>query len=348
MRHLLSTLLTLPLAASALAACTATGASTEPFRLAAQAADSDAGPPPDYALASSWAARETKSAARDADVFYIHPTTFQSRDWNQRMDDKATRAWTVQSVAQRQLNAFAACCRLFMPFYRQASSRAFIERDGRGAQAYDFAYRDVRQAFRNYIAKLGKGRPFIIAGHSQGALLGLRLLKEEIAGTPLADRLVAAYLPGIGIPKGTLPSDVPPCTSPGQTRCVASWNGFSESAETTAWKQRSVADYGAPGQDPALVCTNPMTFDATLPAAGFADGKGMLPVAQKDRPAAPLVHRAVAARCVDGILRVRTASTVEAQPLPNGSLHMHDIALFWADISANAALRAQRWQEDHR
>ncbi|HUD28225.1 MAG TPA: DUF3089 domain-containing protein [Novosphingobium sp.] len=307
----------------------------------------DAGPAPDYAGPDSWALHGETGAARDVDVFYVHPTTFISQDWNQRMDDAATRAWTRESVADRQVSAFAACCRLFMPFYRQASSHAFTERDGRGAAAYDIAYDDVARAFHAWLAG-NPGRPFILAGHSQGALLGLRLLKQEIAGTPLAARLVAAYLPGIGIPAGALPPDVQPCLTPSQTRCLVSWNGFTTSADVTAWTKRSVDDYAVPGHDTRIVCVNPITFDAARPSAAAAEGKGMMPVARKGAPPAPMVANPAAARCEGGVLRVAPSPGVTATPLPNGSLHMHDIALFWGDISANAALRAIAWRKEHR
>ncbi|MEE4454017.1 DUF3089 domain-containing protein [Novosphingobium resinovorum] len=307
----------------------------------------DAGPAPDYARDESWALHDTARNPRGVDVFYIHPTTFISQDWNQRMDNAETRAWTLQSVAERQVSAFAACCRRFMPFYRQASSHAFVERGGRGAAAYDIAYEDVVRAFHAYLAQ-SHGRPFIIAGHSQGALLGFWLLQREIAGTPLAARLVAAYLPGIGIPQGALPADVGPCLTPAQTRCLVSWNGFTASADAAAWTQRSVADYAAPGRDPAILCVNPITFDAARPAASAAEGKGMLPVALKGRSLLPMVPHPADAACQDGVLRVTPAAGVEAPPLPNGALHMHDIALFWADISANAALRARSWRKEHR
>src|SRR3546814_7100587 len=114
-----------------------------------------------------------------------------------------------------------------MPRYRQASSRAFAERLGDGAKAYALAYGDVLRAFRSYVAHDNHGRPFIIAGHSQGALHGLRLIREEIAGTPLAARLVIAYLPGLGIPMSALHADIGACAVPGQTRSVASWNRFA-------------------------------------------------------------------------------------------------------------------------
>lgn len=313
------------------------------------AADSDlgdSGAAPDYAEDANWALRGLVSGPQATDVFYIHPTTYIAQQFNQRMDYTPAREWTRASVADRQVSAFSACCRLFMPFYRQASTRAFKERDGRGALAYDLAYADVEGAFRAWEAQ-SDGRPFIVAGHSQGALHGLRLLKTAIAGTPLADRLVAAYLPGIGIPIGALPADIGPCLTPKQTRCIASWNAFTPQADVSAWAKRSVDDYAVAGRDTSLLCTNPITFDANRPSARAAQGKGMLPIAVQNQPHARKVAKPADAYCHDGVLRVTPRAHAPATSLPNGSLHMQEIALFWGDISANAALRARNWRKEH-
>ena len=64
----------------------------------------------------------------------------------------------------------------------------------------DAAYEDVRDAFRAYIETLNRGRPFYIASHSQGSMLTPRLLAEEVAGSPLMDQLVGAYLVGMTVP----------------------------------------------------------------------------------------------------------------------------------------------------
>lgn len=304
-----------------------------------------ADPAPDYTQADVWAVRDGNNGStnRKADVFYIHPTTFQSQEWNQRLADAATRNWTRASVVDRQLSAFSACCRRFMPWYRQASSRAFVERAGRGAAAYDFAYADIRAAFRHYLARDNHGRPFILAGHSQGALLGLRLLQDEIAGSAAARRLVVAYLPGIGIPAGALPPGITACQRPAQSRCVVSWNSFTLRADTTAWAARAQHDYAVPGRDQSIICINPLTFSANRPAAPAAASKGWLPVARPGNPPSPMAIKAVSAACENGVLRIATTISPPA-PLPGGILHMHDIALFWGDIAANARLRIRAFQ----
>ena len=62
---------------------------------------------------------------------------------------------------------------------------------------------DVREAFRYYLEHFNGGRPFVLAGHSQGARCVLELLKEEMNDS-LYGRLVAAYVVGYRITDGEL------------------------------------------------------------------------------------------------------------------------------------------------
>jgi hypothetical protein len=327
-------------AGAGVAAALATCLATTPVPCAAESASSVA---PDYADPATWLVLDDAGSGAASppavDLFYIHPTTSRSQAFNQDLADAATNRWTDISVGTRQLSAFAACCRRFAPRYRQATSRAFTASRADGDRAYAFAYEDVRSAFRSFIARHNRGRPFIVAGHSQGALHGLRLLREEVAGTPLAERLVAAYLPGIGIPVDTLPRGIPGCATPRQTRCIASWNSFTPDADTTGYVARSLARYGS-GSPAPLLCVNPVSFAMARPATRFAEARGALPGPAVEGPL-PALHKAkVAARCDGNVLRVTTRGGLPVETLPGGNLHMGDIALFWADIRANAAQRA--------
>ena len=73
-------------------------------------------------------------------------------------------------------------------------------------------------------------RPIILAGHSQGALHLERLLREKVAGKPIAKRIVAAYV--VGWPISTtadLPAlGLPACTAPDQAGCILSWMTFGD------------------------------------------------------------------------------------------------------------------------
>ncbi|MCE7796480.1 DUF3089 domain-containing protein [Sphingobium sufflavum] len=298
---------------------------------------------PDYARANSWMMRGIDDAAdKPADLFYIQPTTFRSKDWNQDMADAATNHWTDISVGARQVSAFADCCRRFAPRYRQASTGTFSSTSGDREQAYALAYQDVRSAFRAFLAVRGKeDRPFILAGHSQGALHGLRLLEEEIAGTPLARQLIAAYLPGIGIPGDALPSSIPVCATPRQAGCIVSWNSFTATADTSGYIARSHAAHGTEAGTAPLLCVNPLTFSIARPKAGYGAAKGALPGPAIEGPMPSPQPKAVAAYCDGNVLRVTPRPGLAVELLPGGSAHMADIALFWADIRANTLVRVR-------
>src|SRR3546814_1421510 len=97
------------------------------------------------------------------------------------------------------------------------------------------AYRDVAAAF-DYFLSQNEGRPLILAAHSQGSLHLIRLLHEKVAGTPLASRIVAAYVVGWPISvESDLPALVlPACQKKDQAGCILSWQSFAEPADTAS------------------------------------------------------------------------------------------------------------------
>ena len=283
---------------------------------------------PDYSLPSSWAALPQKADAADeqspsdplkeaqatapADVFYIHPTTLRSKaHWNQRTDDAATDAWTDASVIARQASAWNACCKVYAPRYRQAGPVAYYASKSDGPKAYELGYQDVKRAFEYYLAHYNHGRPFIIAGHSQGALDTYHLIVDLIDGKPLQRQLVAAYAVGVGASLGDFGrtyKSVQPCRKPADLHCIASWNTFTRSGDTAAYivssEARYTAKYGDEGK--ALLCTNPLTFDLDRPDAPASANLGSLP-GKPGEPLPPLILGVVGGTCVDGVLRGRSA-----------------------------------------
>jgi hypothetical protein len=252
--------------------------------------------------------------------------------------DAKTNAATDIVVRERQIGAFDDCCRTYAPRYRQASTRAFGAMAADGGKAYALAYSDVRAAFRRYMAHENKERPFLLVGHSQGALHILKLLVDEIDDTPRAKQLIAVYAPGIGVPMGDFGirfRTIVPCDTPQRTVCIASWNSFLPGAETHAYLARAtaayVAEHGAKGAD--LLCTNPLTFDLVRPSGKTEANLGGIVATT----GAARVPHAASAVCDGGVLRVSATATLI--PLPGGSLHFYDIPLFWENLRANAAVR---------
>lgn len=184
--------------------------------------------------AASWTppGYQVKSRGKAA-IFFIHPTSYLERDhWNAPLDDKEANDRT-RLFLRGQASAFNAAGDIWAPRYRQATFGSFLTTAPDAGRALDLAYRDVAEAFDVFLREIGPHRPIVLAGHSQGALHLMRLLKERVAGTRLAKRVVAAYVVGWPISRTVdLPMlGLPECTDAAQRGCILSWQSFAEPAD---------------------------------------------------------------------------------------------------------------------
>lgn len=162
-----------------------------------------------------------------ADVFFIHPTTFTDKKdehiANAQIDDAYINAKTDYSSILFQASVFNVSCRVFAPRYRQAHIQNFFSKDSvKSKAAFAIAYADIKSAFEYYLLHYNHGRPIIIAGHSQGALMAEKLLHDYFENKPLEKQLVAAYIIGWPVPK-TYFKNLPMCSDSSQTGCICSW-----------------------------------------------------------------------------------------------------------------------------
>ena len=206
---------------------------------------------PQYADLKNWAAHPDKKdradlvptgtnlndeqATADVDVFFLHPTTYTYKrgndQWNGDVNNKKLNDKTDKGSIEYQASLFNGSARVYAPRYRQAHFYTFFTEDKSSAdQAFEIAYDDVREAFEYYLKTWNKGRPIIIASHSQGTKHAVRLLKEFFDDKPLKNRLVVAYIVGLPVPK-TAFKTIPVCDNPNQTGCFCSWRTFEKGYE---------------------------------------------------------------------------------------------------------------------
>ena len=134
------------------------------------------------------------------DIFYVYPTidTTLSFAANTAINDIDTV--TAQFVYREQVGIYARFGRVFVPYYRQANLRVFV--DGTisplaQANYMEIAYNDVEAAFDNYLTHYNNGHKIILMGHSQGAYLMRFLLRKRFDNNPtLRSRLVVAISGG--------------------------------------------------------------------------------------------------------------------------------------------------------
>jgi len=224
--------------------------------------------------------RSTVAKDPPIDCFYVYPTV--SRDSGMNSDllvDGSERGATKVQFAR-----FAGVCRTYAPIYRQMTLAA-VTAAATGADVTQYAslaYTDVSSAWREYLARYNKGRPFVLIGHSQGSLMLQQLIRHEIEGKPVARQMKLAILPGYNLlvplgrrVGGTLKS-TPICGSTGETGCVMSWVSFRE---------KNVPPEGAifgraaqPGM--TVACTNPARPGSTNwePLDSYWNARWSLPV----------------------------------------------------------------------
>lgn len=286
----------------------------------------------------------------NAEIFFIHPTSFVGTDrWNAALNDSETNA-RAQVFLRGQASAFSAAGRVWAPRYRQATFGAFLTNDTAATQALDLAYRDVAAAFDTFVAEADPNRPIILAGHSQGSLHLTRLLREKVTGTPLARRIVAAYVVGWPVSKATdlTALGMPECTAADQAGCLLSWQSFAEPADPTLIVEQydaSTGFDGRPRQGTPMVCTNPLTGTANAAAPAGANRGTLIP--DKALENATKAPGLVPARCDERGFLLIGDNPPDLGPyvLPGNNWHVYDVSLFWANVRADALRRLTAWEK---
>ncbi|MBB4152990.1 hypothetical protein GGQ80_000878 [Sphingomonas jinjuensis] len=279
-----------------------------------------------------------------AAVFFVHPTSYISRNhWNAPLDDAETNA-RAQLFLRGQASAFNGSGDIWAPRYRQATFGAFLTSIADAERALGLAYGDVEAAFDAFLRQVGPDRPIILAGHSQGSIHLTRLLRDRVAGDPaLRRRIVAAYVVGWPVSRtADLPRmGLPECKGAADTGCILSWQSFGEPADPSLIVDaydKTAGFNGASRRGTPMICTNPLTGTADAAAPASANRGTLLP--SSDMTTATIEPGRVPARCGDrGFLLIGEPPSVGPYVLPGNNYHVYDYSLFWTNVREDAARR---------
>jgi Protein of unknown function (DUF3089) len=196
------------------------------------------------------------------DCFYAYPTVSMEATGNA---DFAVDRDLSRTVVQ-QFARFGARCRLFAPVYREVTLPALISlMSGKPMPlSWELAYADVLAAWKTYLANDNQGRGFVLVGHSQGAGMLARLIKEEIDGEPIQSQMVSALLLGqagfLPVKPGAEPAlvfpHIPLCRASAQIGCVISYSSFRAETPPAAG---SLLEKAPEGMVPS--CANPAALE---------------------------------------------------------------------------------------
>ena len=307
--------------------------------------DDKTAPAPDYSNPVHWAAlpeREDSADVvpsgvfidpdntKDVDVFFIHPTTYVSPDhWNQPLTDETANKMTDDWVMRDQASVFNGCCDVYAPRYRQATLFSFSDTSEakNGQQALTHAYSDVAAAFEQFLQE-NPERPIVLAGHSQGSHHLDQLIEEQVVGTDVEQRLVAAYPIGFSVDTS---NGLPVCQSASQTRCQVTWNTNAEGANVVL-------------AQPGDICVNPLTWTTDAVLAGHEANLGGVTFG-----ASGDIEPGVAdARCQDSQLIVSEVRSpnYDFMPFGAGNYHIYDYSFYHMNLRQNVQARVEAFFAD--
>ena len=297
------------------------------------------GPAPDYSDLFYWAASPYKDDTSDkipdflnnevrdtrADVFFIHPTSYfgekKGSPWTADLRDTTVNNNTDNLSIRLQTSVFNGSCRVFAPRYRQGNMEAFyVFNTPEAVVAFDFAYQDVKKAFRYYLKHDNKKRPIIIASHSQGTLHAIRLLQEFFDGKPLQKRLVCAYIVGYQIKKDAF-KKLPVGERANQTGCFVGWRSFA----------KGEIPKGAAAENGNSVCVNPLTWTTSGEWASLELHRGIMNNFKTNVPHTVSAGIEPSAK----ILWIDTQVALDDQKKKMTNYHRWDYNLFWMNIRQN-------------
>jgi hypothetical protein len=302
---------------------------------------------PQYENLDYWAAHPWKKDPSDslpnplltekndslADVFFIHPTTYTGtrKEWNADINDAYLNSKTDYSSILYQASVFNEHCRVFAPRYRQAHLSAFFVNDDETKAAFDTAYADLKRAFEFYLNNYNENRPIIIAGHSQGALMTERLLKEFFDGKPLQEKLVVTYIVGWAIPQNSF-QKIEACKDSLQTNCFCGWRTYKVDYVPAYVKEEKTISIVT---NPLSWTTNPNNVDAKY-------NKGSVL-----RDFSRIIKNTTDAQIHEGVLWVHKPKFPGSVFYHSKNYHIGDINLFYMNMRENIQQRIFSYLKTH-
>ena len=164
----------------------------------------------DYSRKANW--YRLPEITKDVDTFYIYSTMYMSANEGDPDYAALDNAEVLEGIGIEHAiksSVFEESTNLFIPYYRQASmmhAGLTWKRTGSIEEAVRaMPYGDITAALDYYFEHCNDGRPFVIAGHSQGSVIIKQILKQYFKEhSDRYERMVAAYVIGYSVTRDEL------------------------------------------------------------------------------------------------------------------------------------------------
>jgi|GEM_PF-232093 len=294
----------------------------------------------DYGDTAHWLALPT-AIDKPVDVFYVSPTTWLKITPDEprfcKIDDPVMIEGAKMLFVE-QASAFQPIGNIYAPYYEQLD----LYPADREKLVATIPTADITAAFDYYIKHYNNGRPFILAGHSQGSNVLANLLSGYLAEHPdVYKRMIAAYIIGYPVTDAYLAQNphLKFAQGPDDTGVIISYNTQSPEAE----EPNPFAESGARVINPISWAT-----DEVLATAEQNLGSMIL---DQDKKPIPVQNYADAR--VDKARGVLICSTVDAEKLSPGNAflgkgvyHTYNYSLYYFNLRENAANRTRLFLRD--
>ena len=302
--------------------------------------------PIDYSEAAYWLARPD-SIGKAVDAIYFYPTAYTSQDITQSaiadIDDEGMKTAATANL-ENAAKVYTESCNLFAPLYRQVdvtyantlSHEAFTE-------LINFVTdQDPTAAIDYYFEHLNQGRPFIIAGHSQGSQTTLKLLERYFARhQDYLQRMVAAYPVGYSV-TGKYLEDNPH---------LKFAEGATDTGVIVSWNTEGTANSNAKSLvvEPGAMSINPLNWKRDDTYAPASQNLGSRINGKKTEGMADAqinLERGVVVVTTEAAKPYRIPAAMEAIFGPE-SYHGQDYGFFYYNLQQNVADRIAKWQAEN-
>lgn len=292
----------------------------------------------DYSDKNNWL--NIPSSSNEADVFYLYPTLWSREDTNESIIctiNYAPMLKDITNVMNEQTGIFDEVGNIYAPLYRQADAiyllnpKNNISKEEQNKYFYSYPKEDAIAAFDYYIKNYNKNKPFILAGHSQGAMMIKEILIDYFkTNENLKNRMIAAYIFGYSITQKDL--DENPhlrfANSEYDTGIIISYNTESP-------------DFN--GYNPTLLegalSINPITWTLDETLASKEQSLGANIASNYGKPTKISDAKIDKARGVVKCSTINPDDFYLGGIFEKGVYHIYDIALYYYDLKENAQKR---------
>ena len=301
---------------------------------------------PDYTQTEYWF-EGGDAQARAYDVFYIVPTcVFDWQDAEGNLchwmdpENPAHRA-SVDGPIRLARGIFADEANFYAPYYRQITIESWCESAEVIDARFETAYADIEAAFRYYLRHLNQGRPFVLAGHSQGGKAVIALLCREMDEQTYA-RMIAAY--ALGYPVRT--EDQSPWLVPAA--------GADDTGVLITFSSVSSPDKLTPLLSGSRTAINPLNWRTDSEPASpeqhlgavFTSASGEI-VSEQAHIISAVLDDATRALVISGINPDDYYEPALADLFPPGNYHVVELNLFYRNLQQNVKERAAAFFASH-